>query len=172
MAHTFTREELYALVWSEPMRKVAQKFDISDVGLAKACRHAKCRLISSVRRTIRRIKQARGYQAESVDLLLEEILLRSPGLSSGSACSPSHFDRAEGVLHGPSAKGHGAAGVQSLLHRFDDILMLPAVDAAFLAGRAFSLRYAGAALVGLVAMERSSLIETRALIGEGLSAGW
>jgi hypothetical protein len=35
-----TREELYVRVWSEPIRTVAAKFGISDVGLAKACRRA------------------------------------------------------------------------------------------------------------------------------------
>jgi len=36
----FTREELYDLVWSEPMSQLAKKFDLSDVGLAKICRSA------------------------------------------------------------------------------------------------------------------------------------
>jgi hypothetical protein len=36
----FTRQELYDLVWSEPMKTLAARFDISDVGLAKACRGA------------------------------------------------------------------------------------------------------------------------------------
>lgn len=40
MTHSFTRKELYDLVWSEPMRDLAKRFDISDVGLAKACRNA------------------------------------------------------------------------------------------------------------------------------------
>jgi hypothetical protein len=40
MSHTFTRKELYDLVWSEPMRDLAKRFEISDVGLAKACRNA------------------------------------------------------------------------------------------------------------------------------------
>lgn len=40
MSHTFTRKELYELVWSEPMRDLAKRFEISDVGLAKACRTA------------------------------------------------------------------------------------------------------------------------------------
>lgn len=40
MSHTFTREELYDFVWSEPMRDLAKRFEISDVGLAKACRNA------------------------------------------------------------------------------------------------------------------------------------
>jgi hypothetical protein len=31
------RRQLYALVWSEPMRSIAQRFGISDVGLAKLC---------------------------------------------------------------------------------------------------------------------------------------
>lgn len=33
-----TREALYQLVWAEPMRTVAQRLGISDVGLAKKCR--------------------------------------------------------------------------------------------------------------------------------------
>lgn len=33
----FTRLDLYELVWSEPMRLLAGKFNISDRGLAKAC---------------------------------------------------------------------------------------------------------------------------------------
>lgn len=40
MSHNFTRKELYDLVWSEPMRDLAKRFEISDVGLAKACRNA------------------------------------------------------------------------------------------------------------------------------------
>jgi hypothetical protein len=34
----FTREELHERVWAEPMRTVAQRLGISDVGLAKQCR--------------------------------------------------------------------------------------------------------------------------------------
>lgn len=33
-----TREELYRRVWETPVRTLAKEFDISDVGLAKACR--------------------------------------------------------------------------------------------------------------------------------------
>jgi ATP-binding cassette subfamily B protein len=40
MSHEFTRQELYDLVWSEPMQKLAKRFGLSDVGLAKACRSA------------------------------------------------------------------------------------------------------------------------------------
>jgi hypothetical protein len=40
MAHRFTRQELYDLVWSEPKQKLAPRLGISDVWLAKACRHA------------------------------------------------------------------------------------------------------------------------------------
>ncbi len=36
----FTREELYELVWSEPMIKLAARYGISGNGLAKACRRA------------------------------------------------------------------------------------------------------------------------------------
>jgi hypothetical protein len=38
---TVTREELYDLVWSTPMRDLAKRFGISDVGLAKRCRGLK-----------------------------------------------------------------------------------------------------------------------------------
>jgi hypothetical protein len=34
-----TREELYALVWSKPMKTLASRCGLSDVGLAKICRH-------------------------------------------------------------------------------------------------------------------------------------
>jgi hypothetical protein len=35
-----TREELYEIVWSSPMREAAKQFGISDVALAKTCRKA------------------------------------------------------------------------------------------------------------------------------------
>lgn len=35
---TFTREELYELVWKTPMLRLARQFGLSDVGLAKVCR--------------------------------------------------------------------------------------------------------------------------------------
>jgi hypothetical protein len=38
--HTFTRQELFELVWSEPMTKLAARYGISGNGLAKACRKA------------------------------------------------------------------------------------------------------------------------------------
>jgi integrase len=38
--HSFTREALYKLVWSEPTRTVSRRLGISDVGLAKACKRA------------------------------------------------------------------------------------------------------------------------------------
>src|SRR5581483_9904705 len=40
MVHTFTRQQLFDLVWSAPTRTVAKQLGLSDVGLAKACRHA------------------------------------------------------------------------------------------------------------------------------------
>lgn len=33
-----SREELYSMVWSTPMQKLAKEFGISDVALAKACK--------------------------------------------------------------------------------------------------------------------------------------
>lgn len=38
--YQFSRSELYALVWAEPVRTVAKRLGVSDVGLAKACRYA------------------------------------------------------------------------------------------------------------------------------------
>lgn len=38
---TYTREELYDLVWSMPMFKVAKEFELSDKGLAKKCKKHK-----------------------------------------------------------------------------------------------------------------------------------
>jgi hypothetical protein len=37
---TFTRQELYDLVWSRPGRDIARELGISDVGLSKMCRRA------------------------------------------------------------------------------------------------------------------------------------
>jgi hypothetical protein len=40
-AQPFTRQQLYELVWTEPVEKLAGKFGLSDRGLAKLCeRHA------------------------------------------------------------------------------------------------------------------------------------
>ena len=33
-----TRKELYKQVWAEPMSKLARKYGLSDVGLAKICK--------------------------------------------------------------------------------------------------------------------------------------
>ena len=35
---TMSREALYELAWSKPMRELAKDFGISDVALAKRCR--------------------------------------------------------------------------------------------------------------------------------------
>lgn len=40
MIHRLGRTELYELVWSQPMIRLAERFGMSDVGLAKACRRA------------------------------------------------------------------------------------------------------------------------------------
>lgn len=32
------RDKLFEEIWTEPMRKVSKRYEISDVGLAKACR--------------------------------------------------------------------------------------------------------------------------------------
>ena len=38
MTFTLTREQLYDLVWSEPMQRRAKQIGISDVAIAKHCR--------------------------------------------------------------------------------------------------------------------------------------
>lgn len=50
---TFTREELFQRVWTEPLLKLAADIGVSDVGLAKACRRAEIPL------------PGRGYWAKS-----------------------------------------------------------------------------------------------------------
>ena len=40
MGREFTRQELYNLVWREPLRTLAKTLHISDVRLAKICRRA------------------------------------------------------------------------------------------------------------------------------------
>ncbi|QWG22209.1 hypothetical protein KMZ93_19825 [Bradyrhizobium sediminis] len=39
MPFTLTREQLYDLVWSEPLQRLGKQIGISDVGLAKQCRN-------------------------------------------------------------------------------------------------------------------------------------
>lgn len=50
---TLTREQLYEQVWSEPIRTLAKRYGLSDVGLAKTCRRLKIPL------------PGRGYWAKS-----------------------------------------------------------------------------------------------------------
>src|SRR5436853_196898 len=38
--HELTRQKLYDLIWSEAVYKVAERYGISGVGLAKVCRNA------------------------------------------------------------------------------------------------------------------------------------
>ncbi len=40
MTHRLSRGELYDLVWSQPIQRLAKQFGISDVALAKTCRRA------------------------------------------------------------------------------------------------------------------------------------
>ena len=39
-ARVITRQELYELIWSKPMTKVAKDFDVSDVWISKVCKQA------------------------------------------------------------------------------------------------------------------------------------
>jgi len=38
--HRISRKDLYRLIWSEPLTALAERFGISDVGLAKVCRRS------------------------------------------------------------------------------------------------------------------------------------
>ena len=72
MTHRLTRAELYNLVWSQPMQRLARQFGVSDVALAKACRRAGIPV------------PKRGCWAKSqADKTLTRILLppREPGVS-------------------------------------------------------------------------------------------
>jgi hypothetical protein len=44
MGEVLSRQELYELVWTSPMQHLARQY-LSDVGLAKACRHMKIPLL-------------------------------------------------------------------------------------------------------------------------------
>ena len=72
MSHTFSRQQLFDLVWSEPTRTIAKRLGISDVGLAKACRRADLLL------------PPRGYWAKLAagkTVRRPELPLRGPGMS-------------------------------------------------------------------------------------------
>lgn len=40
MSFVIARQQLYDLVWSEPMQRLGKQIGISDVAIAKACRKA------------------------------------------------------------------------------------------------------------------------------------
>lgn len=70
MTHTFSRQELYELVWSEPKSTLAKRLGISDVGLAKACRRADIPVPGSgtgrSSSTVRRCDASRSHQPARV----------------------------------------------------------------------------------------------------------
>lgn len=73
MSDTFTRQELYDLVWAEPMSILAKRFKISDVGLAKACKRANIP------------RPPRGYWAKlkvGKKVFRQPLQARQPGMSN------------------------------------------------------------------------------------------
>ena len=83
MPKPLTREELYELVWANPMQHVAPQLGISDVGLAKICRKANIPL------------PGRGYWAKKrVGQAVEQQPL--PALSTAQLAPPSVRQRARG----------------------------------------------------------------------------
>ena len=41
LASRYDREKIYEEIWSEPIQRVAKRYEISDVGLAKVCKKLK-----------------------------------------------------------------------------------------------------------------------------------
>ena len=83
MPHTFTRQELYDLVWTRPVRKLAEEFGLSDVGLAKACKKANIP------------RPPRGYWAKLTagkSVTRRELPARGPGMSD-KVCIGRRVDR-------------------------------------------------------------------------------
>jgi len=72
MAQRLSRQELYDLAWSEPMKKLAPKFGLSDVAVAKIC----CRADLPV--------PERGYWAQ---LRAEKMVMKRPLPSRGLGMS-------------------------------------------------------------------------------------
>lgn len=81
----FKREGLYEQVWGEPTRSVAQKYGISDVGLAKICRKMGIPLpprgFWARVRSCQRMRRPRLPELQSGEA--EEIIIRVPEGASG-----------------------------------------------------------------------------------------
>lgn len=98
MTHRLTREELYSLVWSEPMKQLAMRFAISDVALAKTCRRAHIPLTERGFWAKQKIGKGRGP---------EPLPLRFPGMSDeivvggGSSWNDWRYSSIEEELRGP-----------------------------------------------------------------------
>src|SRR5215472_8127220 len=77
--------------------------------------------------------------------------------------APPHpiFNRAEDVLDDAAPDPHGIGHlVQMPLHGLDHRLVFPTADAALLAGGAFGLHCAGAAIAGPVSAEFQSVLDS------------
>jgi hypothetical protein len=86
MSHRFTRQELYDLVWSEPMQKLAPQYRISDVALAKACRRADIPV------------PERGYWAQlqaGKTVTRRPLPLRGLGMSDGVSIGDNRYETHE-----------------------------------------------------------------------------
>jgi hypothetical protein len=130
MSHEFTRQELYDLVWSEPMQKLAKRFGLSDVGLAKACRSADIprpgrgywARLAAGRRVVKAVLPPRGlgasdevtigadhgspYGSRDEDLA-NEIIPPAPEYSEGLEALTARVQRLVGRVPYPSlAKAH------------------------------------------------------------------
>lgn len=97
MAHHFTRQELYGLVWSEPMSTLGPTLGISGVGLAKVCRRADIPV------------PERGYWARlhaGKDVARRSLPPRGPGMSDTVVIGETPYEPyaalAARLLAGPS----------------------------------------------------------------------
>jgi hypothetical protein len=96
MKKSFTREDLYRLVWAQPLRTVAHEFGISDVALAKTCRKANVPIAP-------RGFWARKQAGQAV--AAPPLPLRFPGASDTVGSEPAHYysgpDWREKILANP-----------------------------------------------------------------------
>src|SRR5437899_5242652 len=77
--HEVRREELYTQVWSEPMVRLAKRYGVSDVALAKVCR--KLDIPVPPRGYWRRLQSGRRPAPPALPKL-------SPGLSGTATITP------------------------------------------------------------------------------------
>lgn len=96
-----TRVELHALVWSEPMQHLAQRFDLSDVALAKRCRKLNipvpgrgywARKAAGQRVRVTPLPKARGEDDAAPIVFAERTALEEPERHEGPVLEQEQFE--------------------------------------------------------------------------------